>query len=207
MCVQFINQQTLGVLSDRYQAKIPFFFDWKPHVFPRYPAPVIIMKDGVREIRQMQFGLIPYFEKNLKPKMVFHNARSETLKEKPSFKKPYAETRCLIPLESFLEYIPASDNKDKWTARFYHKNQFPLMAAGVWSHWKSPEGKYTTGFSMITREPPPFVLETGHDRCPLFLKPDYFDAWLTREPKNYAELDQILKDGKDEPDLTVDPFR
>lgn len=205
MCVQFINQQTLGVLSDRYQAKIPFFFDWKPHVFPRYPAPVIIMKDGAREIRQMQFGLIPYFEKNLKPKMVFHNARSETLKEKASFKKPYAETRCLIPLDSFLEYIWTSE-KEKWVARFHQKDDSPLVAAGVWSHWKSPEGKYITTFSMITREPPPFVLETGHDRCPLFLKPDYFDAWLSRETKDYATLDRLLMEGRADPDLSVDQF-
>jgi hypothetical protein len=100
-------------------------FEWKPHVFPRYLAPVIIERKGVRQVVPMHYGLIPSFEMNAKPKMVFHNARSETIKEKPSFKKAYQESRCLIPLDSFFEYVweadPSTGKEKSHLVQFFEK--------------------------------------------------------------------------------------
>ena len=89
MCVQFMSSKSLTDLAKIYSAEAEEEFEWKTHLFPKYPAPVIIEQNGVRKIVSMNFGLIPSFEFNEKPKMVLHNARSETLKEKASFKKAY----------------------------------------------------------------------------------------------------------------------
>ncbi len=125
MCVQFMSAKTLAQLADEYQAEVVKDFEWKPHVFPRYLAPVIIERKGVRQVVPMHFGLIPSFEMNAKPKMVFHNARSETIKEKPSFKKAYQESRCLIPLDSFFEYVwemdPATGKEKSRLMQFFEK--------------------------------------------------------------------------------------
>jgi putative SOS response-associated peptidase YedK len=222
MCVQFMSAKTLAQLADEYQAEVVKDFEWKSHVFPRYLAPVIIERKGVRQVVPMQFGLIPSFEMNAKPKMVFHNARSETIKEKPSFKKAYQESRCIIPLDSFFEYVwetdPATGKEKSRLMQFFEKQAervagaesviaadaasikkapdtfLPsLTAAGVWSLWRNPEsGVVSANFSMITREPPEFIERAGHDRCPYFIKKESIAGWLDPQKKNPQELDQYL---------------
>jgi len=102
MCVQFMSNKSLTDLAKEFSAEIDAPFEWKHHVFPKYPAPVLVEVNGVLIVKKMNFGLIPYFERNEKPKMVFHNARVETIAEKPSFKKAFLTKRCAIPLESFF---------------------------------------------------------------------------------------------------------
>ncbi len=165
-------------------------FEKKAHVFPRYKSAVVVKVNQKTQIKPMQFGLIPFFEKEEKPKKIFHNARVETVSEKVSFKKPFLETRCLVPMDSFFEYIWTTETT-KWIARFYSKNIQMLVAAGIWSSWKSPSGKIIDSFSILTTEPPEFILKTGHDRCPLFLKQDSFEDWLEpikNEPKQLLKI-------------------
>ena len=199
MCVQYMNSKSLKDLSQEYLAEQTVEFEWRPHTFPRYKAPVIIERKGKRELVPMNYGLIPFFEKYEKPKMVFHNARSETLKEKASFKKAYLEHRCLIPLDSFFEFVdgeeinPKTKKPKKQLVQFSTRGHVQLTAAGIWSLWKQPAtGEVSANFSMITREPPSFILEAGHDRCPLFLKADKMFEWLSPELKSYDELDRFL---------------
>jgi putative SOS response-associated peptidase YedK len=204
MCVQFIQPTDLKKLAALYDAQVLEQFEWKQHVFPRYPSAVFVLQNGKRMIKKMNFGFIPFFEKNPKPKKVFHNARVETISEKISFKKPFLETRCLVPLESFLEYI-WTDDKTNWIARFSSKKEELLTAAAIWNGWKSPDGTVQDTYSIITTEPPPFILETGHDRCPLFLEEHAFSDWLNPDNKTAAELYHILKNKK-EIDFKVEKF-
>lgn len=50
----------------------------------------------------------------------------------------------------------------------------------IFSHRKV-EGIDDWGFAIITDEPPPFVSDAGHDRCPVFLDRAYLDQWLDVE--------------------------
>ena len=111
MCIQFMVQVELERIFRRYHTKISEEFEWKSHVFPRYLAPVVLEEKKDRLVKPMHFGLIPFFEKNPKPKKVFHNARSETLAEKVSFKRAYAQSRCIVPIQSFFEYVGEKPNK------------------------------------------------------------------------------------------------
>ena len=205
MCVQFMIQRSLKEISALFGARVLEEFEFRPHVFPRYRAPVIGMSAGERVMKPYAFGLIPYFEKNEKPKMIFHNARVETVSEKPSFKGPFQTSRCLIPLESFFEYIWETDTK-KWVARFHPKDDAVLAAAGLYQVWKSPKGERVPTFTMITREAPPFILDVGHDRSPFFLKPSFYDAWMTPGKRDPDELKGVLSQGALEVDLSVERF-
>lgn len=200
MCVQYLFTHPVDQLKGLYKAKLTKEIKFKPHVFPRYNAPVIVLKNDEKIIALMQFGLIPFFEKELKPKKVFHNARIESIHEKISFKKAFFHTRCLIPVDSFFEYIWIND-KDKYIARFFPKSGETLTAAGIYSLWKSPENKTIASFSMITKEPYPFIKKIGHDRSPLFLKEKYFDQWI--DP-NVSELKDITKITNDYSDIDFD---
>lgn len=174
-----MSSKSLTDLAKEFDAKVDESFKWKPHVFPRYQSPVILGTDGSKIIAPMVFGLIPFFEKELKPKKVFHNARFETIDEKVSFKKAFAETRCLIPVDSFFEYVDGPGGK-KRLVQFKPKDDQTMLAAGIWSLWKSPDGQKIKCYSMVTAEPPPIIEEIGHDRCPLFLGKDDQAVWLDK---------------------------
>ncbi|MCM0605918.1 MAG: SOS response-associated peptidase [Xanthomonadaceae bacterium] len=172
-----MSSKSLTDLAKEFDAEIGEDFSWKPHVFPKYQSPVITESKGHKLLTPMQFGLVPFFEKEEKPKMVFHNARIETIEEKVSFKRAYAETRCLIPVDSFFEYVEGAGGKKK-LVQFVPKSGGTMLAAGIWSVWNSPKGEKIRTYSMITSDPPEIIAETGHDRCPLFLRPDKWDQWL-----------------------------
>lgn len=196
MCVQYLFTHPIDKLTGLYKATLSKEITFKPHVFPRQNAPVIIQKNNENIITLMQFGLIPFFEKEIKPKKVFHNARIESIHEKISFKKAFFQTRCLIPLDSFFEYIWTSE-REKYIARFFPKSKEILTAAGIYSLWKSPENKTIASFSMITKEPYPFIKKTGHDRSPLFLKEKHFQKWVDQNVNDFKDLAKITSDYSD----------
>ena len=70
----------------------------------------------------------------------------------------------------------------------------PMLVACMWDHWESPGQPDLYSFAAITDEPPPEVAATGHDRCPIPIKPENVDAWLTPEGRSLDELQAILED-------------
>jgi putative SOS response-associated peptidase YedK len=203
MCVQFMIRKSARELSVLFGAELSEDFDFKPHVFPRYRAPIVGMHQGQRLVKPYFFGLIPAFEKNLKPKMVFHNARVETLHEKASFRIPFSKQRCLIPLEFFFEYLPGLGGRPV-LGRIYPKDGAVLAAAGLYSQWRSPEGEIVPTFTMITRPAPDFILEAGHDRCPYFLKDSAYDSWLSGAGSGPDEWYQVLESGRLDPAFEIE---
>ena len=51
----------------------------------------------------MRWGLIPFWarDRSIGNRMI--NARAETVAEKPSFRRPLEQRRCLIPADGFYE--------------------------------------------------------------------------------------------------------
>jgi len=203
MCVQFMIRKSLEEIGVHFRASVPAAFGFRTHVFPRYPAPVVGWSNGGRVVKPYVYGLIPPFEKNPKPKLILHNARVETLHEKPSFKAAFAAHRCLIPMDSFLEYVPGGEG-GKRLVRFHRRDGGLLVAAGLFALWRAPSGDPLPTFTMITREPSAFIRETGHDRSPFFLDSREWDAWIEPGRKESGDLYAILSRGSIELDLAVD---
>ncbi len=203
MCVQYRIKRSLKELSILYGADLEREFEFKERVFPRYEAPVLGVHQGRKLLKPYFFGLIPFFEKSAKPAMVFHNARVETLHEKPSFRGAFPKQRCLIPLDEFFEYLPAPDGK-KNLARIFPAGGGILTAAGLYSRWESPEGHQLPTFAMITRPAPSTILEAGHDRCPFFLRPESFDSWLSGEGAGPVDWYQVLESGRYDPSFDLE---
>ena len=203
MCVQFLITSNLKALVRGHGAVWDEDFDWKEHVFPRYIAPIMVRAEGIRRIKPMAFGLIPFFEKEEKPKKVFHNARAETVAEKPSFRKSFTHSRCIVPIESFFEFVPGAAGK-KRIAKFSPADGSLLTAAGIWTVWAAPSGSKITCFSILTTEPPPQIEQAGHDRCPLFLREDAIDNWLEPEEHRADALLGIMHSGAADIDWRMD---
>lgn len=130
------------------------------------------------KLKKMQFSLVPSWSKEPKVKFATHNARIETVLEKPTWKKPFTGQHCLIPLTGFFESVylgPLAGN----VIEFHSEKRPLLLAAGIYDTWVSKEtGEVIESFAILTKQPDPFILENGHDRMPLFLLAGKEVEWL-----------------------------
>src|SRR5512140_640469 len=99
------------------EGKVPFFRaeSWlqpRYNIAPTQMAPVIV-RQGELVLKDMRWGLIPFWAKDEKIGNRMINARAETLKEKPSFRNSWKRKRCLVLADFFYEWqkIPGSTRK------------------------------------------------------------------------------------------------
>jgi putative SOS response-associated peptidase YedK len=158
-------------------------------VLPHRRCPVFVINDGVLVVRPMQFSLIPSWSPDRRPKFATHNARIESVIEKPTWRVPFAQKHCLVPMTHFLEPIYtgsfanhmvrffAPEAKGK-TSSLQSKFQIMLSVA-VWEEWVDREsGEVIESMSLLTSEPLKFVNEIGHDRGLIFLPRELERKWL-----------------------------
>lgn len=72
-------------------------------VFPHGEFPVIVKTGGEKEIKSMSYSLVPHWSKVRKPKFATYNARVESIKEKPTWRDPLKNKRCVVAINSFFE--------------------------------------------------------------------------------------------------------
>ena len=115
-----------------------------------------------------------FWAKDLKRLPSLHNARGETIAEKPAFKKPYASRRCIIPAEAFYEWREEGAKRKKMPYRFSRKDGGLINFAGIWN-FSEIDGEKIYSFSIVTGAPSE-IMRPYHDRTPLIT--DDIDAWL-----------------------------
>ncbi len=165
---------------------------------PRYnicPATQIdtVIGRGARALVPMRWGIIPsWWCKPLKDmKLATFNARVETIREKPMFRRGFQRTRCLIPASGYYEWHHTSDGKQPYY--FTRSDGAPMTIAGLWDEWRDREaGETIRSCAMIITKANQFVGEL-HDRMPVILEPDQLEAWLT----GAAGLEMLKPAGND----------
>jgi putative SOS response-associated peptidase YedK len=93
-------------------------------------------------LEMLRWGLIPSWadDPGIGGRMI--NARSETVAEKPSFRRAFKEGRCLIPEDGFYEWQKTNDGKQPYYFRM--KSGHPFAFAGLWESWVGDqEGEIT----------------------------------------------------------------
>lgn len=103
-------------------------------------------------------------------------ARSEEADVKSSFKDSFKAKRCLVPADGFYEWTKGEDGgKDPW---FIHlPDRKPFSFAGLWAYNKTLDVISCTILTMVADQP----MKQLHDRQPVILEPDAYDAWLSTE--------------------------
>ncbi|MEV1291384.1 SOS response-associated peptidase [Pseudonocardia sp. NPDC049635] len=156
-----------------------------------------------RSLRTVRWGLVPSWAKDPSAGARMVNARSETVTEKPAFRRAVASRRCLFPADGWYEWqrhdaVPkAEGGSGRPTKQPYftgYADGSTLAMAGIWEFWRPKAGelaeKYPDG--LVTA----CVLTTGavgplaqvHDRMPLVLAPGDWDAWLDPDAGPSAAL-------------------
>lgn len=149
--------------------------------------PEFIADDSVRQVRRARWGLVPSWAKDpaIGSKMI--NARSETITEKPSFKKAFASRRCIIPANGYYEWTTLTGPPVQKVPNYIYPTDGSAFAfAGIYEFWKpqtegglSPEtSDWLVSASIITMAAEGELGEI-HARRPIFLHPDTYNDWLS----------------------------
>lgn len=168
--------------------------DESSRVYPGYFAPVIVMQHGQRTIVPMRYALRPAgTTKELKSQYALFNCRIDTLTIKPTWRKLLSRQHALFPFTKFYEWVEGEGGKPAQIS-FTPGDRPYMWAPALFDTWSSLDGKFTfQSFAIVTDDPPPEILACGHDRCPVFLRSDKIDEWLTPEGKSPPDVVEILK--------------
>lgn len=191
------------------------------NVSPGSATPVVHLdKTGHPIIRSMQWGLIPSFTKPTERPDFWRmfNARSESIREKPSFRRLVPSKRCVVLLNGFFEWKKESKIKQPYYIYLVNEKtgeEEPMAMAGLWDVWyrggpeeqvgeederklqgshgadQPKEVMYT--YTILTTESSK-ELQWLHDRMPVILKDEKAQhMWLNTTDKSLLDkLHSIL---------------
>ena len=197
MCGRAYSTYTDEELWLRYQSKrLIKHLDVKPNynLSPTQLSPVVLVRDGERQLELFRFGLIPFWAKDIKSaaKYSLINAKGEEIEQKRSYAGAFKQRRCIVPLSGFFEWKRQGAGPKRPFA--IHLRDNPIMSvAGVWEHWQSKEtNEVVDSFAIITTSANPFM-KNIHDRMPAILRKQDEEAWLDPSNQDAAVLKKLLK--------------
>jgi putative SOS response-associated peptidase YedK len=168
-----------------------------PALPPRYnlaptqdAATVRQRPSGERRLHLLRWGLIPSWAKNPTIGNRLINARAETLSEKPAFEAAYRYRRCLIPTDGFYEWMKTDHGKQPYYLRLHDGGVFAF--AGLWERWSDEGHRPIETFTIITTEPNE-LLQPIHNRMPVILLQQHYDAWLDPANQDVEHLRDLLR--------------
>jgi putative SOS response-associated peptidase YedK len=142
-------------------------------------------REGVRELRVVRWGLVPFWAKDISIGSRLINARAETVASKPAFRRAFARHRCLLPADGFYEWEKSGDPKSPRKQPYYIRREDGgvLAFAGLYELWRDkdrpdddPDSWLWTATIITTRAED----EVGriHDRMPMVIEPARWADWL-----------------------------
>lgn len=163
----------------------------------------------VRQLRVLRWGLVPSWAKSPDAAARMINARSETVHEKPAYRRAFAARRCLLPADGYYEWMTGAEERreeEKGKRKRPRKQPYfvtpidgSVMAlAGLYEFWRDPTlpedhpRAWWATCTVLTTEAEtaplpgagargPRSLADIHPRMPVFLPPERWDAWLDPE--------------------------
>ena len=153
------------------------------NIAPTDPVGTVLSRVRDGELRRLlvpaRWGLVPSWSKSPAGAAKLINARVETVAGKPAFRKAFASRRCLVPADGYYEwYTESGDGKPAKQPYFIHPaTGEPMAMAGLYEFWKAPDASWLTSVTIITTAARDAVGRL-HDRMPMVVEPDAWDAWL-----------------------------
>ncbi len=184
MCGRLSLGVTKKDLENYYNSKLTFSFRPTYNAAPSQTLP-IVKNNNPNKIVPATWGFLPEWMQDQRP-AGFINARSETIFEKPAFKKAANSQRCLIPADGFFEWKKIGNRKQPYYIHLKDKGIFSL--AGLWESFKKGSKEILT-FTILTVEPNSLIKKI-HNRMPVMLDKKQEQIWL--QENNTSQLKKIL---------------
>ncbi len=150
----------------------------------------IVVKKSPNHLELMRWGLIPPWAKDIRIGFKMINCRSETITEKVSYKRPFKNKRCVVPMSGFFEWHTVGKEKTPYWITL--ENDEPMAVAGLYEIAHDGEGKELISFTVITTAANEFM-SAVHERMPVILDPKQLDSWLDNTQYEEAKLIDMLR--------------
>ena len=108
------------------------------NIAPSQPVAIVRQFDGVKMLSLARWGLVPFWAKEPSIGYKMINARSETVMQKPAFKQSFLRRRCLIPADSFYEWMKDGARKRPFNIGMKDDSVFALTRPFLASAGASP---------------------------------------------------------------------
>jgi len=219
MCGRYATSRSSDDLAAEFE--VDEVFDGLPepdyNVAPTVPVPAVFERvardtgEVRRRLAPLVWGLVPSWAKSATGGAKLINARVESVAEKPSFRRAFSARRCLLPADGFYEwYLPEaarqasgrafrSPGKPRKQPFFIHRAGGGLLAmAGIAEIWRDPtkdrddDSAWLRTCSVITTEATDAIGQI-HDRMPMVIGPESFDAWLDPKLTDAEAALELLK--------------
>jgi putative SOS response-associated peptidase YedK len=171
-------------------------------IFPDYPAPIIRLANGARELTTARWGMpSPAFALN--GRATDPGVTNVRKTSSPHWRRWLgAGSRCIVPFTSFSEYETGPEGK-KVPIWFALGEDRPLACfAGIWTNWTSvrkvKEGQVTCDlFAFLTTEANAEVAPIHPKAMPVILTDEgEIDMWLNAPTAVALELQRPLANGR-----------
>lgn len=140
-----------------------------------------IIRQNVIELSE--WGLIPSFalneDKANELANMTLNARSDTIREKPSYKKSINTQRCILVVDGFFEW--RHEDGKKLPYYIYPADEKVFYLGCIYNSWTNKvTGEIRDTFSIITTDANPLMeyIHNSKKRMPLILSIDDIAAWI-----------------------------
>jgi len=152
-----------------------------------------------RQLRVVRWGLVPSWAKDISIGSRMINARAETVSEKPAFRKPFANRRCLLPADGYYEWqAAAAGTKGPKQPYFICRPDHGVLAfAGIYELWRDrsiaqddPAAWLWTAAIITTTAPD--ELGEIHDRMPMVIASASWADWLDPANTDAADVRALL---------------
>ena len=157
------------------------------NVAPTDPVPIVRVSRsaGARVLTRVKWGLVPAYAKDARGGARMINARAETVTKSGAFAPSFAKRRCLVPADGWYEWQRRGP-KDKQPYFMTDPDGDVLAFAGLWAVWGRGDDRVLSCCILTAAALGDLTLI--HDRMPLVLARDAWDAWLTAEPADAERL-------------------
>ena len=205
MCGRYVNVASTADLAEEFDVEETLGEDLPPswNVAPTDPVRIVVKRHpthdraapAIRQLRTVDWGLLPSWSKSRAGGAKMINARSETVTTKMAFKAAAARRRCLAPALGYYEW---QHDGGRTIPYFLHAPDDQLLAmAGLYEIWRDdslPEDdprRWVWTCSIITRPATDIVGEI-HDRCPVLVPRDLQESWLDCSADDPLIAEQLL---------------
>jgi putative SOS response-associated peptidase YedK len=206
MCGRYSATTQPSLWAEKFQAQVVDGEGYQPNWNVAPATDILVVAagdDGTRELRPFHWGLVPKWAKDISAGNRMINLRSETVKDKPTWRRLLARRRGLLPIDGFYEWQNLGKKAGKQPFYITTRDDQPLALAGLWETWHDPavkdgrdagdgeregrtprsmddEGRMRS-FTILTTSPNK-LMGSIHDRMPVIIPPGQWDFWL--DPAN-----------------------
>ncbi|MBN9287233.1 MAG: hypothetical protein BGO43_15165 [Gammaproteobacteria bacterium 39-13] len=177
-------------IEQYFHVEIPFNLRPRYNISPTQNCLVLCTEDKIPQL--MHWGFSPFWNKESKFKELI-NARSESVQEKPMFRKAFKEHRCVVVASGYYEWQEMKVGNEIVKTPFYisYKDDKPIILAAIWDRCEKEDGSIQTGFSFLTTSPNAFV-KRYHSRMPVIVNYQDLTLWLDSKTSS-VQLEKLFK--------------